>query len=166
MKKNFFLIFNALLLLIVMEVSAMEITSPAFNGGSIIPKKYTCQGDDVSPELQFGNIPDRAKSLVLIVEDPDTSHGTFVHWYGWNIPTSKRLLEQGEKLPVEGRNGFGDIGYRGPCPPPGKPHRYFFRLYALDQMLDLPEGTSKYQLEERIKGHIVDQAELMGTYAR
>lgn len=165
MKKGLYLALIGLFPLITLE-AAMEIRSPAFKQGSTIPQKYTCEGEDISPELDFDKIPERTRSLVLIVEDPDAPRGTFIHWYGWNIPANKRMLGEGEKLPVEGRNGFGDMGYRGPCPPPGKPHRYFFKIFALDKMIDLEEGTSKHQLDEEMKGHIIEQAELMGLYKR
>lgn len=137
-----------------------------------IPTKYTGDGQDISPPLKFEKIPEGTKSLVLIMDDPDAPHGTFDHWIVWNISPHVHAISEGapelQKEPVkQGKNGFGTENYRGPKPPPGHPHRYFFKLYALDiSKIDLPEGVNKQQVEEAIKGHILDQAELMGTYQR
>ncbi len=144
----------------------MEITSPAFEHHQPIPKKHTCEGEDLSPPLLFRDIPKGTKSLVLIVDDPDAPSGTFDHWLTWNIPPDHLRLDQGEHGPSEGLNHFGGVGYRGPCPPKGPTHRYFFKLYALDRQLSLPEGSSKEQLEEALEGHILGKAELVGTYKR
>jgi Raf kinase inhibitor-like YbhB/YbcL family protein len=145
----------------------MKIKSSAFEHQGSIPAKYTCEGDDISPPLTFSGIPAEAESLVLILDDPDAPMGTFDHWLVWNLPPKQHHLSEGAKnLPVLGRNDFEELRYRGPCPPPGKPHRYFFKLYALDIQLDLPEGSSKDEVEEAMKGHILDKAELIGIYQR
>ena len=143
----------------------MQIESPAFVHNKPIPIRYTCQGEDVSPPLEFKNIPNGTKSLALIVDDPDAPNGTFDHWIVWNLPAQGGLLEDA-KVAKQGKNHFGDSRYGGPCPPPGKPHRYFFKLYALDTTLDLPNGISKKQLEAAMEGHILAKAELIGTYQK
>lgn len=144
----------------------MQLQSPHFAHHQEIPARFTCQGEDISPDLQFSAVPPGTKSFVLIVEDPDAPSGTFVHWLAWDIPSQAVGLHEGEKAPKEGINGFGSVGYKGPCPPPGKPHRYFFRLFAVDTLLSLKQGASKEALLAAISGHILAQAELVGTYAR
>lgn len=147
----------------------MEINSPAFEQHQPVPRKYTCEGEDISPPLQFRDVPAKTKSLVLIMDDPDAPGGTFDHWIMWNLPSNATALAEGVKVqkPVlQGKNGFRDNRYRGPCPPPGRPHRYFFKLYALDTMIELREGSSKAQLLEAMEGHILGKAELVGTYQR
>lgn len=144
----------------------MKLESKAFKQGQAIPKKFTCQGGDVSPELVFLDTPQETKSFALIVDDPDAPSGTFDHWIAWNIPGNAKGLPEGGKPANQGKNGFGNVGYGGPCPPPGKPHRYFFKLYALDTQLNLPNGASKEQLESALEGHVIEQAELMGIFAR
>ncbi len=143
----------------------MHLESPAFEAHQTIPKKFTCDGQDVSPPLVFQDIPKDAKCLVLIVEDPDAPRGTFVHWLAWNLDPSPQL-EEGSNPPNQGTNDFGKLGYKGPCPPKGNPHRYFFKLYALNTKLNLPIGSSKKQLEDAMHGHIIGQAELIGLYQR
>lgn len=144
----------------------MLLESPAFEAEQTIPKKFTCDGEDVSPPLMIQDVPNGAKSLVLIVDDPDAPKGTFVHWLAWNLdPASEEVIE-GFAPPVQGRNDFGELDYRGPCPPKGSPHRYFFKLYALDAKLNLASGSSKKQLVDAMKGHILGQAELIGLYQR
>lgn len=145
----------------------MKIESAAFEHGKPIPQKYTCQGENVSPELSFHDLPEKAESLVLIVDDPDAPSGTFDHWIAWNIPAKTKSLAEGIKaLNFQGKNSYGKKGYNGPCPPPGKAHRYFFKLYALDEMLSLPEGADKKRVESAMEGRILAMAELMGTYQR
>jgi len=144
----------------------MEISSPAFEQSQPIPQKYTCEGENVSPPLSFEGIPKGTKSLALIVDDPDAPSGTFDHWIAWNLSPQSTVLSEGASAPSNGKNHYGVLEYRGPCPPPGKPHRYFFKVYALDSVLDLPEGSSKAQLEQSMQGHILSQAQLMGTYKR
>lgn len=144
----------------------MLMESPAFENHASIPEKYTCEGENLSPPLIFKETSAKAKSLALIVDDPDAPHGTFDHWIVWNIPIETQSLAEGAKVGVMGKNGFNVNTYKGPCPPPGKPHRYFFKLYALDVVLDLIPGSSKKQLEDAMEGHIVDKATLVGTYQR
>jgi Raf kinase inhibitor-like YbhB/YbcL family protein len=156
---------------IVMEI---EVVSTAFQEGGAIPVQYTCDDANISPPLRWGGIPKNSRSLALICEDPDAPSGVFVHWVIFNlppivadlseaVPTTEELVESGA---VQGRNDFKNIGYDGPCPPPGKPHRYFFRLYALDVKLDLEPGASRQEFERAAKGHILAEGRLMGTYKR
>jgi Raf kinase inhibitor-like YbhB/YbcL family protein len=150
------------------ETMTFELASSAFANSEGIPAKYTCDGEDVSPPLQWNQPPEGVQSLALIMDDPDAPVGTWDHWLLFNIPADFRsLAEQAGPPPgsVGGKNSWGRTGYGGPCPPRGT-HRYFFRLYALDTSLDLPSGTDKAQLIEAMAGHILAQAELMGTYAR
>ncbi len=154
-------------------VMGFQLQSPAFKPGGEIPKKFTCQGGDISPALSWGGAPAGAKGFALIADDPDAPVGTWVHWVLYDLPATTTQLPEdvpkSEKLPdggAQGVNDFKKVGYGGPCPPPGKPHRYFFKLYALDSSLNLKPGTSKTDLEKAMKGHILAQAELMGTYKR
>jgi Raf kinase inhibitor-like YbhB/YbcL family protein len=142
-----------------------------FEAQQPIPAKYTCDGENVSPPLKFLQIPAGAKSLVLIVDDTDAPNGTFDHWIVWNLPPNLNELTEGaEELkrlsskPKQGINGFGKSYYKGPCPPSGKPHHYHFKLYALNSTISLPESSPKHEIEEAMKGHILEQAELIGTY--
>jgi Raf kinase inhibitor-like YbhB/YbcL family protein len=129
--------------------------------------QYTCEGDDRSPALSWSDTPDGARTLALVVDDPDAPGGTFTHWVAWGIDPGIGVLAEGEAGPVEGANDFGGVGYGGPCPPPGHgPHRYSFRLYALDDELDLAPGATKDHLEQAIEGHTLGVAELGGTYER
>jgi len=149
------------------KMADLSITSPAFAGKSTIPARYTCDGEDVSPPLQIDAVPDRAKSLALIVDDPDAPVGTWVHWVVWNIPPQTREIRE-NALPagaVQGVNDWKRNRYGGPCPPSGV-HRYFFRLYALDAVLNLTATTDKGALLHAMQGHVVAQAELMGTCRR
>ncbi len=152
---------------------ALNVSSPAFEEGSGIPAKYSCQGEDVSPALQWGEPPQGTQSFALIMDDPDAPGGTFTHWVLFNIPSDSRGLpeavpDQQELLSGgrQGKNGFGRVGYGGPCPPPGRPHCYQLTIYALDQYLDLKAGISKKQLLEAMKGHVLAQGQLTGTYQR
>jgi Raf kinase inhibitor-like YbhB/YbcL family protein len=147
------------------ESSKMTITSPAFTNGGNIPSKYTCDGANLSPPLELHDVPATAKTLALIVDDPDAPSGTFTHWFVWNIDPKQRAIAEGARFPNQGINDFGRTGYGGPCPPSGT-HRYFFKLYALDRELALPSGPKRARLETEMKGHIVAQTELMGRYAR
>jgi len=147
-------------------VAGLDITSGAFAEGDTIPRRHTCEGEDVSPPLAWTGVPEGTRSLALIVDDPDAPVGTFTHWLAWGIDPGGTLAE-GEAAPREGRNDFGEVGYRGPCPPPGHGrHRYFFRLYALDTELDLEPGASRDELERSLEGHALETAELMGGYER
>jgi Raf kinase inhibitor-like YbhB/YbcL family protein len=152
---------------------SIQISSAAFREGSAIPKKYTCDGEDVSPSLAWSGIPTAAKSLALIVDDPDAPVGVWVHWVIYNLlPTLTGLPEGVSKTPsvqglgLQGSNDFRKTGYNGPCPPRGKPHRYFFKLYALDSALDLKAGVTKADVEKAMKGHILASGQTIGTYGR
>ncbi|MGH7509146.1 MAG: YbhB/YbcL family Raf kinase inhibitor-like protein [Gemmatimonadales bacterium] len=151
----------------------IELTSPAFAHGTRIPVEYTCEGKDISPPLAWTGVPVETRSLALVCDDPDAPRGTWVHWVLYNLPTEVVELAPGvprvPELPSgarQGRNDSGVIGYSGPCPPPGKPHRYFFRLYAIDIALGLPHGVTKAELEQALDQHILGQGTLMGTYQR
>lgn len=144
-----------------------RIESPAFRQNGQIPQKYTCDGEDVNPPLRITNVPPSAKSLALIVDDPDAPGRTWVHWVVWNIPASTSEIGE-DSVPdgsAQGMNDFRKNPYGGPCPPSGT-HRYFFKLYALDTTLDLGSRSTKPDLEGAMRGHIVGQAELMGLYRR
>lgn len=145
----------------------MILQSPSFEGGGHIPQKYTCDGDNVSPPLKIIGVPEGTKSLALILEDPDSPRGTFIHWVVYNINPKTESIKEGmaPSGALEGMTSFGDFKYGGPCPPSGT-HRYFFKLYALDNRLELPAGASKEQLEQMMNTHILGQAELMGQYSR
>lgn len=146
----------------------MLITSPSFQNNGNIPQKFTCDGGDINPELQIQNISAEAKSLALIVDDPDAPRGIFTHWTVWNINPQTAVIKE-ESVPggaVEGNTDFGRADYGGPCPPPGKPHHYHFKLYALDAILNLPAGASKSELESEIEKHLLDKTELIGIYQR
>jgi Raf kinase inhibitor-like YbhB/YbcL family protein len=151
----------------------MQLTSTAFTEGAAIPAKHTCDAKDVSPPLKWTGVPAGAKSLALIVDDPDAPAGTWVHWVLYDLPaTTSELAEDVPKSQYvagrakQGLNDFRRLGYGGPCPPHGKPHRYFFKLYALDTVLDLKPGQTKKDLESAMEKHILAQAQLMGTYQR
>ena len=148
------------------EVVSMKLTSPEFEHNSAMPSEYTCDGANIIPELNIEEIPENAKSLALIMDDPDAPAGTWVHWVVWNIPLDTKTIQKGtEPQGVQGTTSFGKPGYGGPCPPSGT-HRYFFKLYALDTTLDLKEGSTKEDLEAVMDGHIIEKTELMGTYKR
>jgi len=152
---------------------AISLFSTAFKEGDKIPVKYTCDGQDVSPPLEWGQPPPGTQAFALIVDDPDAPGGVFTHWVIFNIPSDSRKLPEAiptqTQLPdgaLQGKNDFGRIGYGGPCPPPGRPHRYQFTLYALDQRLDLKAGVSKKQLLSAMQGHVLTQIQLTGIYQR
>jgi Raf kinase inhibitor-like YbhB/YbcL family protein len=152
---------------------SFQLATTAFSAGGAIPKKFTCDGPDVSPKLTWKEPPAGTQSFAVIMDDPDAPRDTWVHWVAYDLPGNTRELAEGvakqEHLSngsQQGRNDFGKIGYGGPCPPPGKPHRYFFKLYALDAKLNLKVGATKADVERAMQGHILAQAELMGRYAR
>jgi Raf kinase inhibitor-like YbhB/YbcL family protein len=146
---------------------AFTLTSSAFSPGGEIPSRYTCDGDDVSPPLAWSDPPAGTQSLALVVDDPDAPGRTFTHWLGWGLSPDTSGLEEGQAPAVEGRNDFGTTGYGGPCPPPGHgPHRYVFRLHAVDAELELPTGAPRDELERLIGEHALAVAELIGTYER
>jgi hypothetical protein len=149
----------------------LQITTTSFTPGQPIPDRYAYEHGDVSPALQWSGVPSAAKSLALICEDPDAPMGTYTHWVIYDLPPASSGLAEGvAKSPEvlngakQGMNDYKKIGYGGPCPPPGKPHRYFFKLYALDAKPDLKPGISKKELLKAMKGRILAEAELMGTY--
>ena len=146
------------------ENDKLVVQSVAFSQGGHIPKKYSCDGDNINPPLEVSNVPDNAKSLALIAEDPDAPRGVFDHWVVWNIPPNAAIAENSNPG-LNGTNSFGDQGYGGPCPPSGV-HRYYFKVFALDTELDLPAGANKSQLHDAMKDHIVAQGELMARYSR
>ncbi|HEV8523131.1 MAG TPA: YbhB/YbcL family Raf kinase inhibitor-like protein [Terriglobales bacterium] len=155
--------------------SAVNFTvkTTAFQAGGDIPKKYTCEGPDVSPPLTWSEPPAGTQSFALIADDPDAPVGTWVHWVAYDLSASARQLQEGvpksEEVPGGGRQGTNDfrrIGYGGPCPPPGNPHRYYFKLYALDTQLNLQPGATKKEVEKAMKGHVLAQAEVMGRFRR
>ncbi|MDT8272475.1 MAG: YbhB/YbcL family Raf kinase inhibitor-like protein [Desulfomonilia bacterium] len=155
----------------------LKLVSPAFDQGEMIPSEYTCDGSNMSPPLEISGVPAGTKSLVLICDDPDAPMPalallTFVHWVYYNIPPEVSSLDKNighDERPsaggIQGKNGYRKVGYGGPCPPFGT-HRYFFRLYALDTLLDLPPGAKKKQVLKAMEGHIITQTELMGTYKK
>jgi Raf kinase inhibitor-like YbhB/YbcL family protein len=148
-------------------VAELQITSAVFENGEAIPSRYTCEADNVSPPLAWSGLPEGTRSLALIVDDPDAPSGTFLHWLAWDIDPSAGGLGEGEPPPREGTNGFGEVGYGGPCPPPGHGrHRYFHRLHALDAELGLEPGASRADLEAAMEGRVLATAELVGTYER
>ncbi len=158
------------------EVTIMEkisISAESFGTGNSIPDEYTCKGKNVSPALSWSGVPASAKSLALIMDDPDAPGETFVHWVLFNIPPESKNLSKGipgNKTLADGsRHGSNDFdgwGYGGPCPPPGKPHRYYIRIYALDKIIDLKPGATGAELEEAMSGHILAKGETMGKYPR
>ena len=150
----------------------IKLTSSAFKEGEAIPRQYTCDGIDISPPLEWTGVPKSAKTIALIADDPDAPSGRFVHWVLYNLPAENIGLV--ENVPatenvkgggIQGKNGFEKIGYGGPCPPSGT-HRYFFKIYALDNELPLKAGATKAEVEKAMQGHIVAQGQLMGTYSR
>jgi len=152
---------------------ALNLKSPDFTSGGTIPKQFTCDGQDVSPAFEWGEAPKGTKSFALIADDPDAPAGTWVHWVLFDLPANARSLpqnfpkqEQAADGTRQGRNDFRKIGYGGPCPPPGTPHRYFFKLYALDAKLNLKPGAAKKDVESAMHGHILAQGEWMGCYGR
>jgi len=180
--RNSFLVIFVMIMMILIEFSGcldeqrkfgdMQISSPAFKNGEIIPQKYTCHGADISPPLNFSSIPESTKSLAIILEDPDAPGRIWVHWIVYNLPNTTISLpenagaEGNENLPSGAEHGVNSWSenndfYRGPCPPSGT-HRYYFRLYALDAVLNLEDGASKEQLQDAMSGHIIEEAELMG----
>lgn len=153
----------------------LEITSSVFQDGDKIPEKYTCDGKDISPPLKISNVPSEAETLAIVVDDPDAPGGVFDHWVIWNIPIEKNEIP--EAVPTErtvdslngakqGQNGFGEIGYRGPCPPGGSDHDYRFKAYAIEDDVDLDSGVLKEDLEREIEGRIIEKDSIVGVYGR
>ncbi len=149
------------------KMSSVTVSSPEFSQNGPIPARFTCDGQDVNPPLRFGNVPNGARSLALIMDDPDAPAGTWVHWVAWNIPPGIGEIKE-DSAPEgmrQGLNSWKRNSYGGPCPPSGT-HRYFFKIYALDSTLELPSSTTKAGLEKAMKGHVLGSGELMGTYRR
>lgn len=151
----------------------IRLTSPVFDVGQEIPERNTCDADDLSPPLAWSGVPPATRTLALICDDPDAPSGDWVHWVLYGLPPTEVELPEGVDTTAvvfaatrQGTNDFGRSGYGGPCPPPGKPHRYYFRLYALDAMPDLGPGATKRQLLDAIEGHVLARGELMGQYRR
>ncbi len=152
---------------------AFSLSTTSFPADGEIPKKFTCDAADTSPQLSWTDAPAGTQSFALISDDPDAPVGTWVHWVLFDLPPQTQELPEGvakvDELPTggrQGRNDFRKIGYSGPCPPPGKPHRYFFKLYALDKVLGLKPDVSKQEVEQAMQGHILGKAEIMGKYGR
>jgi Raf kinase inhibitor-like YbhB/YbcL family protein len=146
------------------DIQIINVFSSAFEANSTIPRKYTCDGENINPPLEFKNIPDEAESLVLIMDDPDSPMSPFTHWIVWNIEPVAKIEE--DSIPgIEGINNFRKIGYGGPCPSSGT-HRYYFRVYALDRKLELKAGAGRKELESEMVGHILAEGELMGKYGK
>lgn len=150
------------------SMSTLEFSSPAFGNNEGIPEIYTCKGKNISPELTWGEPPTGTQSFVLIMDDPDAPLGNWDHWILFNLPAATRgLAENIQTLPVGakiGKNSWGKTAYGGPCPPGGARHRYFFKLYALDQTLDLDQGATKKKIEKAMVNHVLAQAEWIGIY--
>jgi Raf kinase inhibitor-like YbhB/YbcL family protein len=144
----------------------VELTSAAFADGETIPVRHTCDGDDLSPPLAWTAPPAGTGALALCVDDPDAGRYPFTHWLAWGLAPSAGSLGEGEPGPEEGRNDFGAPGYRGPCPPPGRPHRYVFRLYALDAEPALGPADRRLSFDRAVEGHVLATAELDGLYGR
>jgi hypothetical protein len=148
-------------------VAELSVRSESFQHGDPVPVRHALEGENLSPPLSWSGLPDATRSLALICEDPDAPSGSFVHWVGWGIDPGAGRLGEGEFSPGEGRNDFGNTGYDGPGPPPGHgPHRYFFRVYALDAEPGLEPGASRDELAAAIEGHVLAAGELIGTYER
>ncbi|HKR53331.1 MAG TPA: YbhB/YbcL family Raf kinase inhibitor-like protein [Chthoniobacterales bacterium] len=145
---------------------SISVTTPAFQAGGDIPAKFTCNGANINPELKINGTPNEAKSLVLIVDDPDAPHGLFTHWILWNIdPKTTNIGENSAPVGgIQGTNDFGKRNYGGPCPPSGT-HRYFFKIFALDTKLDLKPSARRAELDAAMRGHTLAQGELMGRYS-
>ena len=156
---------NEMILVSFSEDTAMKITSSAFEHNQMIPPKYACQGEDINPKLIISQVPEEAKSLALIVDDPDAPMGTWTHWVVFDIPPETGEIKEDTIPGIQGNNNFGRNDWGGPCPPGGT-HRYFFKIYALDTKLDLKEGAKKNEIEDAMKDHILDKAEMIGVYKK
>jgi Raf kinase inhibitor-like YbhB/YbcL family protein len=143
---------------------SLKIGSSAFSNKEDIPQKYTCEGENINPPITIENIPSGTKSITLIIDDPDAPHGTFDHWIIWNIRPTKMIVEN-TAPGIEGKNSFGTTNYNGPCPPEGK-HRYFFKVYALDTLLNVNAGADKKAIEKAMEDRILAKGELVGHYKK
>ena len=168
MKQGLFLLLSFILIFPVNPIAeaktVMKLSSPSFQNHGMIPKQFTCQDENVNPELTIEGIPDDARSLVLIMDDPDAPMGTWIHWVVYDIPIINKIPEH-SILGQQGMNSSRKKDYGGPCPPSGT-HRYFFKIYALDQKLDLPEGKDVQAVNKTMDGHILDKTELVGLYKK
>jgi Raf kinase inhibitor-like YbhB/YbcL family protein len=155
------------------KMSELKIISSSFKNGEIMPSKYTCEGEDISPQIGWGELPEGVKSLALVCNDPDAHGGDFVHWVIFNIPTEIDSLPEGlapvdtlDFGAIQGMTDFGSVGYGGPCPPRGSVHHYHFKLYGLDKMLEVGENVTKDVLLKEIEGHVVAKGEIVGLFKR
>jgi Raf kinase inhibitor-like YbhB/YbcL family protein len=146
-------------------MKTLSIESSVFESNKLIPKKYTCDGQDINPPLTIEGIPAETKTLVLVMDDPDAPMGTFDHWVVWNIPASTNRIDENSVIGTEGINSANQSGYMGPCPPSGT-HRYFFKVFALDVNLSLAENSRKNDIQKAMQGHILAEGELIGLYSR
>jgi Raf kinase inhibitor-like YbhB/YbcL family protein len=158
-----YILLSALLATILFD-GTLDVTSTAFTANGDIPSKYACDGENINPPLAIKGFTTNARSLAIIMEDPDAPKGPFVHWVMWNIPPDG-IIKENSSPGTEGKNDAGENGYTGPCPPSGK-HHYHFRIFVLDSKLDLPKTTGKKELEEAMIGHTLMKGELIGMYAR
>lgn len=154
-----------LVMTVLANNSTLTVTSPSFKQNEMIPSKFTCEGANINPELLIGDIPASAKSLALIMDDPDAPNGTFDHWIIWNIPVEDKKIKENHSPGTEGKNGRGESKYTGPCPPSGT-HHYHFKIYALSKKLELKSGSTKQELENAMKGHVLATGELIGLYKK
>jgi Raf kinase inhibitor-like YbhB/YbcL family protein len=151
---------------VVAQSPKLHISSSAFADGTTIPTQFTCSGANQSPQLSWSGTPQGTKSLALLVEDPDAPSGTFVHWVVYDIPPSSQGFKEGKVGGTQGANGMGKASYMGPCPPPGKPHHYHFRLFALDSNPNVEANPTAQALRNAVTGHILESAELVGIFER
>ena len=152
--------------MLALLAAGLVLSSPAFHAGAPIPKRYTCDGANGSPALRWTAPPTGTRSFALRLDDPDAPGGTFTHWTLWGLAAGARALPARAGWALQGRNSFGATGYRGPCPPPGTPHHYVFRLYALDRRLPLRRGASTSEFTRALRGHVLASARLVGVYRR
>ncbi len=155
------------------EMFELKISSSSFKDGGVVPSKYTCEGEDISPQIGWGELPEGVKSLAFVCDDSDAPGGDFVHWVIFNIPTEIDSLPEGivakDTLKfgaIQGMTDFGSVGYGGPCPPRGSVHHYHFKLYGLDKMLEADENATKDELLGKMEGHIVAKGEIVGLFKR
>lgn len=155
------------------DATGFTLASGSFEPGGFIPVMYTCDGEDISPDLSWSGAPDGTETFALIVDDPDAPGRTFTHWVAYNIPADVTGFEAGMSAfeivkagASQGKNDFGQAGYGGPCPPTGKPHHYHFKVYAVDSVLDIPSGLGKSTVLSVMKGHVLAEAEIVGLYRR
>jgi Raf kinase inhibitor-like YbhB/YbcL family protein len=151
---------------ILADASMLQITSPEFSNGATIPTQFTCSGANKPPPLAWSDMPQGTKSLALLLEDPDAPGGTFVHWVVYDIPPNLSGSKLGAVGGKQGVNGAGEVAYMGPCPPPGRPHHYYFRLFALDANPNVGARPDAQALRDGVKGHVMDSAELVGIFGR